>query len=128
MKDLLLKGEYLKQQLQKGLNEIFEAQRAVASKKVNRLSQTKKSRSSELMDSLMHPDYKLSTQTAGVQGIITYPLEIRFRDMKHLGNWRIYNKQIWRILYKETFRNIRFEFSDWLRTQTITELKDALKQ
>ena len=128
MEDLLLKGEYLKQQLQKGLNEIFEAQRAVASKKVDRSTKAKKSRSGALMASLLNPNYKLTTQAAGVHGLITYPREIRFQDMKHLGNWRIYNKQIWRILYKETFRNIRFEFSDWLRTQTITELKDALKQ
>lgn len=128
MEDLLLKGEYLKQQLQKGLNDIFEAQRAVASKKVDRSAKAKKSRSGALMASLLHPDYKLSTQAAGVHGLITYLREIRFQDMKHLGNWRIYNKQIWRILYKETFRNIRFEFSDWLRKQTIKELKDALKQ
>ena len=128
MEDLLLKGEYLKQQLQKGLNEIFEAQRGVASKKVDRSAKAKKSRSGALMASLLNPNYKLTTQLAGVHGLITYPREIRFQDMKHLGNWRIYNKQIWRILYKETFRNIRFEFSDWLRTQTITELKDALKQ
>ena len=104
MEDLLLKGEYLKQQLQKGLNDIFEAQRAVASQKVIRSAKVNKGRSSALMDSLLHPDYKLTTQAAGVHGLITYPIEIRFQDMKHLGNWRIYNKLIWRILYKETLQ------------------------
>lgn len=128
MDDLLLKGEYLKQQLQKGLNDIFEGQRLVASRKIDSSAKAKKNRSGALMASLLHPDYKLTTQAAGVHGLITYPREIRFQDMKHLGNWRIYNKQIWRILYKETFRNIRFEFSDWLKTQTINELKNALKQ
>lgn len=128
MEDLLLKGEYLKQQLLKGLNEIFEAQRVVASRKIDRSEKAKKSRSGALMASILHPDYKLSAYAAGVQGIVRYPKEIRFQDMKHLGNWRIYNKQIWRILYKETFANIRFEFSDWLRTQMIQELSDALKQ
>ncbi len=71
MEDLLLKGEYLKQQLQKGLNDIFEAQRTVASKKVDRSPKAKKSRSGALMASLLRPNYKLTTQAAGVHGLIT---------------------------------------------------------
>lgn len=128
MEDLLLKGEYLKQQLQKGLNNIFEAQRAVAGRKIDKSEKAKKSRSGRLMASLLNPDYKLTSFAGGVNGLITYPQEIRFQDMKHLGNWRIYNKQIWRILYKETFANMRFEFSEWLRTQTVKDLQQALQQ
>ena len=128
MEDLLLKGEYLKQQLQKGLNDIFEAQRAVAGRKIDRTEKAKRSRSGQLLASILHPDYKLSAFAGGVHGVITYPQEIRFQDMKHLGNWRIYNKQIWRILYKETFANMRFEFSEWLRTQTVKDLQQALQQ
>lgn len=128
MEDLLLKGEYLRQQLQKGLDKIFEAQREVASRKIDRSEKAKKSRSGALMASILHPNYKLSAFAGGVHGLITYPREVRFQDMKHLGNWKIYNKQIWRILYKDTFSSIRFEFSDWLRTQMVKELSDALKQ
>ncbi len=128
MEDLLIKGEYLKQQLQKGLNDIFEAQRGVAARKVDNSEKAKKSRSGRLMASLLNPDYKLTSFAGGVHGVVTYPREIRFQDMKHLGNWRIYNKQIWRILYKETFANIRFEFSDWLRTQLTKSLQQALQQ
>lgn len=125
MEDLLIKGEYLRQQLQKGLNSIFESQRSVAARKIDRSMEARKSRSGVLMDSLQNPEYKLTAMAAGVQGLITYPREIRFQDMKHLGNWRIYNKQIWRILYKETFANMRFEFSEWLRTQTTKGLQEA---
>lgn len=128
MEDLLIKGEYLKQQLQKGLNDIFEAQRKVAGRKIDSSEKAKKSRSGQLMASILHPDYKLSAFAGGVQGVITYPREIRFQDMKHLGNWRIYNKQIWRILYKETFANIRFEFSEWLKSRMIKNLQEALQQ
>lgn len=128
MEDLLIKGEYLKQQLQKGLNNIFEAQRSVAARKIDGSEKANKSRSGQLMASLLNPDYKLSAYAAGVNGVINYPREIRFQDMKHLGNWRIYNKQIWRILYKETFANMRFEFSEWLRAQTVKSLQEALQQ
>ena len=128
MKDLLLKGEYLKEQLQKGLNEVFEAQRAVAARKIDRSDKARKSRSGSLMASLMHPDCKLTSGAAFVHGVVTYPSELRFQDIKSLGNWRIYNKQLWPVIYRKTLKNIRFEFSAWLRDRAVRDLTDALKQ
>lgn len=126
MEDFLLQGEYLREQLQKGLERIFEAQRIVASRKLNQKAAG--SRSSQLMRSLVHPEYRLTARPGAVHGMVRYPREIRFQDMRHLGNWRIYNRQIWRILYKETFADIRYEFSDWLRARVVNSLSQAFHQ
>ncbi len=56
---------------------------------------------------------------------IVYPTYIRFLDMKRLGNYRIYNRPIWGILYRQTLRDIRYEFSDWLAKFVSSRLADG---
>jgi hypothetical protein len=35
---------------------------------------------------------------------------MRFLDMKHFGNHKIYNKQVFGILYKNALRDIRYRY------------------
>ena len=37
------------------------------------------------------------------------PIQLRFFDMKHLGNWRIYNRQVWGILYGKIMGQVKME-------------------
>lgn len=46
---------------------------------------------------------------------ITYPLYLRFLDMKRLGNWEIYNRQIWGIIYGDVVKRVRYGYRDWLK-------------
>ncbi len=48
--------------------------------------------------------------------------------MKRLGNYRIYNRPVWGILYKETFNDIRFEFSAWLRKNLADSIRESYQQ
>ncbi len=41
-----------------------------------------------------------------------YPIYIRFLDMKRKGNWAIYNRQIWGILYNETLPELKFGLTE----------------
>lgn len=119
---------YFKELLQKGIRDIFEAQRLIANKRIyqkgherireKREGHTMRSRSGALMAALTSPEYLLSNDGDGVHAEMGYPLYIRFLDMKRLGNWKVYNRQLWGILYKETFVKMRFGFSEWLEEFT----------
>lgn len=127
MEEIRLRGEYFREYLQKGIREIYDAQRSVAATKLGSGQTGRKSRGSLLMESLVNPDYSLTVQGGGVHAVLNYPKEIRFQDMRHLGNWKIYNRQIWGILYRRTFQDMRYEFSDWLRHRVVSQLTEALQ-
>lgn len=129
---------FLKETLQKGIRDIFEAQRLIAREKIyqtghertreKRDGRSFRSRSGRLMEALNNPDYLLSTDSSGgVHADLNYPIQIRFLDMKRLGNWKIYNRQIWGILFKETFIEMRYGLSDWLQKFTHDTLEESLK-
>lgn len=115
----VLKGELFRQYLEKGIKDIFAAQRQIAAKKLaDPTPRQARSRSGELMRSLQNPQYMLQPEGGGVRSEIYWPTYIRFLDMKRQGNWKIYNRQVWGILYKETFVKMRFEISKKLQEYT----------
>lgn len=128
---------YFKELLQKGIRDIFEAQRLIANKRIyqsghervrtKRDGNTMQSRSGALMAALNNPKYLLSNDGDGIHAELAYPLYLRFLDMKRLGNWKIYNRQLWGILYKETFVQIRYGFSEWLAEFTRKTLTQSLQ-
>lgn len=48
--------------------------------------------------------------------------------MKEHGNFKIYNRQIWGILYGETFQNIRYEFNQEVRDWINKNLREIMNQ
>ncbi len=44
--------------------------------------------------------------------------------MKLIGNYRIYNRPIWGIFYKETFNDIKYEFADWCKQNIADSIHD----
>ena len=128
---------YFKELLQKGIRDIFEAQRLIANKRIYQSGHervrkklegnTMQSRSGALMAALNNPQYLLSNDGDGVHAELAYPLYLRFLDMKRLGNWKIYNRQLWGILYKETFIKMRYGFSDWLDEFTRKSLSQSFQ-
>ncbi len=128
---------YFKELLQKGIRDIFEAQRLIANKRIyqsghERIRQKREgnaiqSRSGALMAALNNPKYLLSNDGDGVHAELAYPLYLRFLDMKRVGNWQIYNRQLWGILYKETFVQMRYGFSEWLTEFTHKTLTQSFQ-
>lgn len=126
MDDFELISKYFKEYLQRGIRKIYSEQRQIAANKIYGHHGGARSRSGRLMQALQNPSYSLTSFSGGVEGVMHYPAYIRFLDMKRLGNYRIYNRPIWGILYKETFVDLRYEFSDWLRKTIHNELESAL--
>lgn len=110
---------YFTEHVRRGFSSIFEEQRRIAAEKIYgrqayRTDGTLRSRSGMLMKALESPALKLDGGEASLSASVSYPVYLRFLDMKRIGNYRIYNRPIWEILYRETLNDIRYEFRSWL--------------
>lgn len=128
-----LTSKYFAEHLRKGFRNIFDEQRAIAACKIydheaKTLTGYRRSRSHILEQALQNPSYVIQPSGSGVAASVNYPSYIRFLDMKRLGNYRIYNRPIWGILYKQTFQDIRYEFSSWLLKNFGEEIRQAFQQ
>lgn len=119
-----IKVQYFKQHLEKGIRDILEAQRLIATSRIYQTGHERireqrsgaivKGRTGTLMEALTNPRYRISPDGKGLNTETILPKYIRFLDMKRNGNFRIYNRQVWGILYKETLQNIKYEYREWL--------------
>lgn len=129
-----VKLRYFREQIEKGIRDVFAAQREIADeriyprvdrwKRVSRSGRTYGGRSGALRDALANPKYMVDVGD-GVKAESTVPKYIRFLDMKRYGNHRIYNRPVWGILYNQTMQNIKYEFRDWLWAN-FRDLRDQL--
>lgn len=113
-------SKYFSEYIRRGFNNIFAEQRRIAATRIYsteayRTDGTRRSRSGQLQKALENPVLILNGSGSSLSASVNYPTYLRFLDMKRLGNYRIYNRPIWGILYKETLQDIRYEFHDWLK-------------
>lgn len=132
-KDPDLVSRYFKEYVSRGFRKIFNEQRSIAARKIYekqayRTDGTLRSRSGMLQKALESPAFTLEARGTSLSASATYPTYLRFLDMKRLGNYRIYNRPVWGILYKETLRDIRYEFRDWLRKVVRDTISNSYQQ
>lgn len=126
-------AKYFTEYVNRGFRRIFEEQRRIAAaniyeKQAYRTDGTPRSRSGRLQQALASPTFSITGSGSGISAKAQYPTYLRFLDMKRLGNYRIYNRPVWGILYKETFNDIRFEFSAWLRKNLADSIRESYQQ
>lgn len=126
-------AKYFTEYVNRGFRRIFEEQRRIAAAKIYgkqayRTDGTPRSRSGRLQQALASPTFSITGSGFGISAKAQYPTYLRFLDMKRLGNYRIYNRPVWGILYKETFNDIRFEFSAWLRKNLADPIRESYQQ
>lgn len=126
-------AKYFTEYVNRGFRRIFEEQRRIAAAKIYgkqayRTDGTPRSRSGRLQQALASPTFSITGSGSGISAKAQYPTYLRFLDMKRLGNYRIYNRPVWGILYKETFNDIRFELSAWLRKDLADSIRESYQQ
>lgn len=126
-------AKYFTEYVNRGFRRIFEEQRRIAAAKIYgkqayRTDETPRSRSGRLQQALASPTFSITGSGSGISAKAQYPTYLRFLDMKRLGNYRIYNRPVWGILCKETFNDIRFEFSAWLRKNLADSIRESYQQ
>lgn len=131
----MTKSEFIVEALSRDIPHIYRAQLLIAEKNIRlqgaSLKQVKRSgkrigvRSGKMLQALRDPAYSI----AGVNGRFrleaAVPLQTRFLDMKHLGNWMIYNRQVWGILYRNTKPTIKYRYGDTIGDSLGQALREA---
>lgn len=128
-----LVSKYFTEYIRRGFRNIFEEQRRIAANKIYgkqayRTDGSKRSRSGRLQKALENPTLILDGSGSSLSAAVKYPTYLRFLDMMRLGNYRIYNRPIWGILYKQTFRDIRYEFRSWLENLVHNSISNSYQQ
>ena len=104
------KIRFMAEQIRKGLGEAIAEGRKHAD-----IQPRKGFRAERLKEAIDNITYTVSEGQLGVQAIMQVPLYVRFADMKHLGNARVYNRPVWDQMYARTLQDIKYEYREWLR-------------
>lgn len=140
MNEDLIKQEFIRERIEKDIRAIFEAQLLIARERIyTRTRYSKEGRSfyqeqgtgatlerdSLLLKALETPQYKIEASGNGIISTSNIPMYMRFMDMKRVGNWQIYNRQVWGILYNNTINAIRYEYGKQVHDQIYARLANA---
>ena len=107
------------EQVRKGLNDAISRQKEGLLKRPQRGF-----RAERIREALESERYSVNEGSLGVQAVMEVPLIVRFADMKHLGNVRVYNHPVWDTFYERTLQDIRYEYREWIRRN----FGDSLRQ
>lgn len=111
-----MQQRYMLEQLTKGIRRMMQLQAGRADECIYSIPEDPWRQRSGLLGGFLHSQrFDVSYSGAGVAAVIDYPVYIRFLDMRRNGNMKIYNRIIWGALYRETLKNIKYEYRDWLR-------------
>lgn len=131
------RDEFIRRVLERDARNIYRAQELIVSQRIYvsgkklKASQRKKGlrrKTGKLEDSLASPDFYMKSQGESFTLAANYPLYIRFLDMKHLGNWRLYNRQIWGILYNNALRDIKYKYGENISDTVEKSLREAFEK
>ena len=119
------KTDFFTDRIGRGIQDIFQAQLDIATKRIYQKGRERRKvqgtgeiiqgRSGALMAALQNPNYSVIPDGEGVIAHSNLPLYTRFLDMKKHGNYQIYNRQIYGILYHDTLGKIKYEYQDYVR-------------
>lgn len=131
------KTEFVTEILNRDLQNIYKAQLNIATKNEyveGKELKTRKRRGKTIADSnaavvesLQNPNYTIIASGSSFRIEASVLKKLRFFDMKHLGNWRIYNRQVWGILYNNALIDIRYRYGQKIRDVLGEALNDAFK-
>jgi hypothetical protein len=131
----ITKQQFVIQVLERDVRNIYNAQLAIAKQNIyieGKQLKVKKRRgakigvrSGSLLKSLENADYLIQAQ--GEKFIVSAGIvkHMRFIDMKKFGNRKIYNHQVWGILYNNALRDIRNGYGKELFDYVGNLLKNA---
>lgn len=132
--DQFTKTQFVVEVLNRDITNIYRAQQLIVEKNIRltgkNLKEKKRSgtkigtRSGRLLESLQNPQFAIAAGSGKLQAQSYIPLHARFLDMKEKGNWMIYNRQVWGILYGRSIIDVKYGYGEQLRDT----LGEALNQ
>lgn len=120
---------FLQTVLDYGLRKIYENQINIAtqrsSEKRARAKAYSKGAGEYIANTLRQRMSQIQVSGSTAEVISQIPLVMRFVDMKNYGNWQIYNKQVWGILYHDVFSDLSQKYRSWIIFQMRMKLGAA---
>ena len=109
-----LKARYFEAHVREKISDALSRQRDIFSRNHTSIAGGK-SRGAEIKHRLESLAPQIRPDGEGIVATLAYPIEIRFFDMKRKLNWKIYNRVLWGMAYKDLLQDIKYEFDDWIR-------------
>ena len=147
MNEDLIKQEFVRENIERDIRAIFEAQYLIATERVYTSAiyptQVGQGRSlvreqgygrlvrgttGRLLSALHNPVYSVGFSGRGVVATSNIPLYIRFLDMKKHGNYAIYNRQVWGILWNNSLQTIKYGYGKEVRDRIYAGLQEAFQR
>lgn len=135
--DQIVKSEFIAGILDRDIKNIYSAMSLIAKSNVyiegknlqakKRRGTTIGERSGALMRSLENPNYTIQGLDGKFIVSANIVLHERFLDMKKLGNRRIYNRQVWGILYNNALPDIKYNYGNEIHDVIGESLKKAFE-
>lgn len=115
---------FVTHEVSRGIREIFHAQLEIAEGRIYAQNFHRK-RTGYLLSQLQAQPFSVANSGEGIDARVNLPVYIRFLDMKKKGNYQIYNRQVYGILYGNVLGRVKFGYEDFVRAHIGSELKDA---
>lgn len=116
--DTIIKRDWITGVLDRDVQNIYRSMLLIAQRNIyisgRELTVKKKrgsgigSRTGALEDSLANPEYSINSNGAQFNVTAKIVQHERFLDMKRHGNKKIYNRQVWGILYNNALPDIKY--------------------
>ncbi len=120
---------FLQSVLDYGLRKIYENQMNIATQRTaerkSRARAYKDGAGEYIINTLRQRMSQVQVSGSSAEVISQIPLVMRFVDMKNYGNWEIYNKQVWGILYHDVFKDLSQKYRSWIIFQMRLKLGAA---
>jgi hypothetical protein len=132
--DRIIKRDFIVKTLRRDMNNIYDAMTLIARKNIyvegRKLTVTRRDgpligrRTGQLLDSLESRDFDIVHDDDRFLISSRFVKQLRFLDMKSLGNWKIYNRQVWGILFNNAVPDIKYSIG----TEVADLLGDELRK
>jgi hypothetical protein len=132
--DKITKKDFIVKTLRRDMTNIYDTMTLIARQNIyhsgRNLTVTRREgptigrRTGSLLDSLESRDFELAFDDDRFLVTARFVKYLRFFDMKHLGNWKIYNRQVWGILYNNAIPDIKYN----LGSEVTDAVGDSLRQ
>lgn len=135
--DTMSQAEFIRKVLERDARNIYQAQKLIVSERIYMSGRELKSmqrtkglqrRTGTLEDSLSSPSFFIKSEGETFTIAANYPLYIRFLDMKHLGNWKLFNRQVWGILYNNALKDIKYKYGEHIADSVGNALREAFEK
>lgn len=119
-----IRDAFFRRTIERDFKTVLQRQLKIAEERVYQKGNNRQT--GRLRSFLSSSSILISTNPVSVR--INYPIYIRFLDMRKNGNLRIYNSQLWGMIYRETLPELRYGMTKEVRREIGLQLENLFPE